>query len=150
MSKFKFLLAAVVTVVTVGFTNAQSDEITDENLRRYAMMMEVVDAMKSEISVITNDFIKKQEGIDGKRYLELSKGQGEAATEFEQKVMAIITEKQDDRKKAIQDVVKILASKMFTGGAASYKAIKGALGSDADVKARYDAILASIKMEEGA
>ena len=69
MRNLKFILAALLMVSTMGFTQAQDEEITDENLRRYAMMMEVVEVMKAEISDLTNDMIKNQEGIDGKRSL---------------------------------------------------------------------------------
>lgn len=148
MRNLKFILAALLMVSTLGFTQAQEEEITDENLRRYAMMMEVVDVMKSEISDLTNEMIKNQEGIDGKRYLELSKGEGEAASDFEQQFMANITKMQDERKEAIQDVVQILATKMLPDGGKAYKAVKSAISSDADVKARYEAILAQIQMEE--
>lgn len=147
----KLLIAALLMGVVVNVSNAQSEEITDENLRRYAIMMESVDAMKAEISAVTNDMIKSQEGMTGKRYLELSKGEGDAATEFEQKFMETITAMQDERKEAIGSVVQILATKMLPDGGKAYKAIKAAISSDEAVKARYEAILAKIQLvEEGA
>ncbi|MEQ8927521.1 MAG: hypothetical protein RLO81_17020 [Fulvivirga sp.] len=145
MRKMRLLIAAFVMGLCATVANAQSEEITDENLRRYALMMETVDAMKSEISVLTNEMIKNQEGMTGKRYLELSKGEGEAATEFEQKFMETITKMQDERKEAIGDVVQILATKMLPDGGKAYKAIKSALGSDESVQSRYNAILAKIQ-----
>ena len=71
------------------------------------------------------------------------------ATEFEKKFMALITEKQDERKEAIKQVNQILATKMLADGGKSYKAIKEALKSDDEVKARYEKIEASIKMKDG-
>lgn len=147
----KLVIAALMIGFSMNVVNAQGEEISDENLRRYAIMMETVDAMKSEISAVTNSMIKNQEGMTGKRYLELSKGQGESATEFEQKFMETVTSMQDERKDAIKSVVQTLATKMLPDGGKAYKAIKTALASDEAVKSRYEAILANIKLsEEGA
>ena len=77
MKKFSFVVGLLFVMVAGTVVNAQ--EITDENLRRYAIMMETVDAMKQEISDQTNMLIKNQEGMDGKRYLELAKTKGDAA-----------------------------------------------------------------------
>ena len=142
--KMKLLIAALF----VGFglsANAQSEEVSDENLRRYAILMEAVDAMKSEISVTLNEMIKNQEGMSGKRFSELSKGEGEPASEFEQKFMDTIEEMKKDRIEAIKEVNQLLATKMLPDGGKTYKAIKEAIGSDENVKARYEAILAKIQ-----
>ncbi|MEJ2004270.1 MAG: hypothetical protein P8X57_04740 [Cyclobacteriaceae bacterium] len=72
------LVAAVLFMLLAGNV-LKAQEISNENLRRYAMMMETVDAMKAEISSLTNEMIKNQEGMDGKRYLELAKAGGDAA-----------------------------------------------------------------------
>ncbi|MEQ9120795.1 hypothetical protein [Fulvivirga sp.] len=151
MRKMKLLIAALLMGVVVNVSNAQSEEITDENLRRYALLMESVDAMKAEISVALNDMIKNQEGMTGKRFSELSKGEGEAATEFETKFMATIEEMKEDRIDAIKQVNQLLATKMLPDGGKTYKAIKAAIDSDEAVKARYEVILAKIQLvEEGA
>jgi hypothetical protein len=147
----KLLIAALLMGVVVNVSNAQSEEITDENLRRYALLMESVDAMKAEISVALNDMIKNQEGMTGKRFSELSKGEGEAATEFETKFMATIEEMKEERIDAIKQVNQLLATKMLPDGGKTYKAIKAAIDSDEAVKARYEVILAKIQLvEEGA
>ena len=144
MMKMKLLIAALF----VGFgmsANAQSEEVSDENLRRYAILMETVDAMKSEISVTLNEMIKNQEGMSGKRFSELSKGEGEPASEFEQKFMDTIEEMKKERIEAIKEVNQLLATKMLPDGGKTYKAIKEAISSDENVKARYEAILAKIQ-----
>jgi len=149
MRKISLLFVAMFMVLAANVVKAQDEDyLTDENLRRYAIMMETVDAMKAEISTVTNEMIKNQEGIDGKRYLELSKGEGDAAKEFESKFMEAVKQMQDDRKEAIGDVIQILATKMLPDGGKAYKAIKTALSTDEEVKARYDAILAKIQLEE--
>ena len=149
MRKISLFFTAVLMLFSAQFVNAQDEDyVTDENLRRYAMMMETIEAMKAEISTTLNEMIKQQEGIDGKRYSELSKGEGEPASEFEEKFMSKINEMVEERKEAIQDVVKILATKMLPDGGKAYNAIKSALASDEEVRARYDEILDQIQMAD--
>jgi len=150
MRKINLFFVALFSVLSVTFANAQeeTDYLTDENLRRYAVMTEAIDAMKAEISVVLNDMIKNQDGIDGKRYSELAKGEGEAASEFETKFMEKIEEMKKDRIEDIKTVNQILATKMLPDGGKAYKAIKTAISSDEEVKARYEAILAQVQLEE--
>ncbi len=145
MKKFSFVVGLFLVMLAGNLVQAQ--EISDENLRRYAIMMETVDAMKKEISDQTNEMIKNQEGMDGKRYLELAKTKGDAAQleaigakDFEIKFLEIVTKMQDERKEAIVEVNKILATKMLPDGGKVYKEIKEAIASDEAVKARYEAI----------
>ena len=149
MKKFSFVVGLLLVMVASTVANAQ--EITDENLRRYAIMMETVDAMKQEISDQTNMLIKNQEGMDGKRYLELAKTKGDAAQleaigakDFEIKFLEVVTQMQDERKEAISEVVTILATKMMPDGGKAYKEVKSAIDTDAEVKARYEAIKSTI------
>ncbi len=148
MRKLSLLFVALFIVLSANVMAQDEDYITDENLRRYAIMMESVDAMKSEISVALNDMIKNQEGIDGKRYNELKKGEGEAATEFETKFMTNLEEMIESRKAAIGEVVNILATKMLPDGGKAYKAIKTAISSDPEVKAQYEAILVQVQLAD--
>lgn len=155
MRKFNYLFVALLLLVAGNSAVAQ-DEISDEDLRRYALMMEVVDAMKQEISDITNEMIRNQEGMDGKRYVELSKAKGDeakldemGAKDYEKKFMVMITDMQEERKEAISEVVQILATKMLPDGGKTYKAIKSGLGSDEALKVRYEKIAANMELEEG-
>ena len=58
--------------------NAQ-EEITDDQLKKYALMEQVIDLMKKDISVEVNKLIKAQEGMTGQRYKELAKTKGDEA-----------------------------------------------------------------------
>lgn len=145
MSKIKMLFTAMLLVVTCAVVQAQDEEISDENLRRYALLNETVDAMKSDISTTLNAMIKQQDGMTGTRFNELNKGEGDPATEFEQKFMDNINEMKSERIDAIKQVNQILATKMLPDGGKTYKAIKAAISSDEAVKGRYEAILAKIQ-----
>ena len=155
MSKMKCLFAALLTGLVMNVANAQTEEITDESLRRYALMMEVIDAMKAEISELTKEMIANQEGIDGTRYNELSKAKGDeaklaemGANDLEKQFMVLVYEKQEERKDAIKDVLQILATKMMSEGGKTYKSVKTALQSDEEVKERYNDILEDIRMDD--
>lgn len=148
MRKLSMLFVALFTVLSANVMAQDEDYITQENLRRYAMIMEVKDAMISEISVALNDMIKNQEGIDGKRYNELKKGEGEAASEFETKFMANLNEMIEERKAAIGEAVNLMATKMLPDGGKAYNAIKTALSTDTEVKAQYEAILVQIQLAD--
>lgn len=157
MRKFNFLFVALFLFIAGNSAVAQDEEISNEDLRRYALMMEVIDAMKQEISDITNEMIRNQEGIDGRRYMELAKAKGDeakldamGAKDFEKKFMTVITKEQEERKEAISDVVQILATKMLPGGGSTYKAIRDGLKSDTALKGRYDTIAAQLKLKVGA
>ncbi len=156
----KMLRNGIIAIVAILSLNAQTvsaqeSEISDESLYNYALLMQVVEQMKAEISTAVQTRIDAQDGFDGKRYSELASAGDDAAklkakgaNEFEVKFMAILVKEQEDRKDAIKEVLNILAQKMV--GVANYKAVKSALSSDDAVKARYEAIESRIAPAEGA
>ena len=140
-------------VSVAGFAQ-DTEEITDVDLWRYALMMEVVDQMKKDISVEINKMIKAQEGMTGQRYTELAgtKGDTDALTAIEAKDWEIkfleqTTKLMDDRTEVIKSVVTDLATKMVGNRGIVYKSVKEQLKADAGLKSRYDAISNGIKLE---
>ncbi len=145
-----FGVLSLISVVAVA-----QDEITDIELTRYAMMQEVVNYMKKDISIEINGMIKAQEGMTGKRYKEISKTKGDAdklaavgAKEWEIKFFEQTDKFKTDRIEVIKLVNTELATKMVGNKGKTYKAIKLALKEDEAMKERYAAILASLKQEE--
>jgi len=132
------------------------ESITDDDLRKYALLDEVIDLMKKDLSAEVNAMIKSQEGMTGQRYKELAATKGDAdklttieAKDYEIKFLELIDKLKDERIQAIKTVNQELATKMVGDRGKTYKAIKSALVSDADLKARYDAIVGSLQ-DEGA
>ncbi len=153
----KTIKRAVLATLFLGLILANSakaqDEITDEQLRKYAVLQEVIDLMKKDISVEINAMIKAQDGISGKRYVEISKTKGDEAklaalnaTDLEVKFLQLTNDLKNDRTDAIKTVNTELAIKMLGEKGKVYKRIKGALASDEALKTRYDAIVAIIKI----
>ncbi len=150
------VLATLFLGLILANTAKAQDEITDEQLRKYAVLQEVIDLMKKDISVEINAMIKAQDGISGKRYVEISKTKGDEAklaalnaTDLEVKFLQLTNDLKNDRTDAIKTVNSAIATKMLGNKGKVYKKIKNALAADEAVKARYDAIVAVIKMKNG-
>lgn len=155
-AKWIFLTFLVLSIASFSQLKAQDQEITDEDLRKYALLNEVVDLMKKDISVMVNGMIKSQEGMTGKRFKELQKAKGDkakyeemGAKEFEIKFMELVAKKQSERIDAIKTVNQELATKMIGDNGKLYKKIRSELSSNADLKAKYDQIVTSLKGAEG-
>ena len=155
----KRILKIALAVFLLGFVSASgfaqdAQEISDEQLRKYAILQEVVNLMKKDISKEINGLIKAQEGMTGKRYKELSGAKGDAdalasieAKDWEIKFMEQTNKIKDDRTTSIKTVNSELATKMVGDRGKTYKAIRELLKSDADLKSRYDAIYAGLQIE---
>jgi hypothetical protein len=145
----KKLILLFVLSFGFGFSYAQ-DEITDDDLRAYAIANAAVKSITSSISPMVNDLIAKQEGMTGQRFKELQDANGNAdklaaieAKEWEIKFLETINSEIDERKEAAKEVINLMAK--YAMGASTYKAIRSGLSSDAALQARYAAIEA--KME---
>ena len=146
----KKLIYFLVFVIGTGFANAQDVEISDANLKAYAIANAGVKSITSTISPMVNDLLSKQEGMTGQRFKELQATKGDAdklagieAQEWEMKFLDTVNEEIDERKQAAKDLINLMAK--YALGSSKYKAIRDGLKSDADLKARYDAILAKFE-----
>ena len=155
-AKLTFLTLLVFSIVGFSPVKAQDGEISEEDLRKYALLSEVVELMKKDISVMVNGMIKSQEGMTGKRFKELQAAKGDkakydemGAKEFEIKFMELVAKKQGERIDAIKTVNQELATKMVGDNGKLYKKIRSELSSNAELKAKYDQIVASLKGAEG-
>jgi hypothetical protein len=151
MKGIKVLFLTAIMSVFAGSMVMAQDEITDGDLRKFAIMSQSIEYMKKDISIEINKMIKAQDGMTGQRYKELASAKGDEAKlaavdakDFEIQFMALTNKLKEDRKDAIKSVNTSLATKMVGDKGKVYKAIKAALKTDADLKARYDVILAEI------
>ena len=154
MKKVKLLFAALMLTVLSGGMALAQDEISDSDLRKYAILSEAIDYMKKDISTELNKMIKAQEGMTGQRYKELAATKGDEAKlaeieakDYEKQFIALIDEMMEERKEAIKTVNSELATKMLGDKGRVYKKIKAELGSDEELKARYEEILAEVQGE---
>ncbi len=154
---FKVFRNAVVIVLMMLVSTASfaQEEISDESLYRYAMLQEVILIMKKDISTEINQMIKNQDGMTGKRYKELSAAKGDEvklstieAKEWEVKFLEQTNNFKETRITSIKTVNTELAIKMVGNSGKTYKEIKSQLKENEELKARYDAIVASLKGQE--
>ncbi|MCK5281535.1 MAG: hypothetical protein KAK04_23450 [Cyclobacteriaceae bacterium] len=142
MRKLANGMLALGLLLAVGFTSANAQDVTDEDLKNYAIIELAKTSITSGISPMVNDLIAKQEGMTGQRFQELKKGEGEPAEEWETQFIAVVNKQIDKKKKAATDVVKLLASNAM--GATTYKATKAAIKSDPDMKAKFDVYVTAL------
>jgi hypothetical protein len=136
------LLGFAIVALVAGNVMAQDVEVTDEDIKNYAVIELAKNSIVQSISPMVNELIEKQEGMTGQRFQELQDGQGEPAQEWETQFMGVVNKQIDKRKKAATDVVKLLAGNAM--GAAKYKATKSAL-SDPAMKAKFDQYMAAFE-----
>ena len=138
----RMILGSLILILFTNLSTAQ--EVTDEHVWKYALMTEVVDQMKADLSRAVNETIKKQEGMTGARYKELAGG-ADPANDFETKFMANIDKLKESRVSAIKSVNSDLATKML-GSASIYKAVREAV-KEGDMKAKYEQYKSQIAFE---
>ena len=143
-------LTAIMSVIAGNMVMAQ-DEITDGDLRKFAVMAQSIEYMKKDISIELNKMIKAQEGMTGQRYKELAATKGDEAKlvaieakDYEKQFLALVNKLMDDRKTSIKSVNSELATKMVGNKGKTYKSIKANIKTDEALNARYEVILAQV------
>ncbi len=155
MKEFKVLLVILFFGLFAANQVQAQDEITDNDLRKYAILNQAITYMKKDISIEINKMIKAQEGMTGKRYKELAATKGDeaklaeiGAKDFEKQFLALTNKLKADRTESIKMVNSELATKMVGNKGKTYKKIKAALKTDEELKARYEAILSEVSGKE--
>lgn len=129
------------------------DEVTEEELKKYAVVMDSIDNMKEELIDSISAMVKNNEKVTAARYNELSKiindetklAEAEAKPEEIEAIKGILKYKEEQTAK-IQETFKSLATEYV--GAAVYNKVKKALAENADTKAKYEALLAELNKED--
>jgi|SRR5690606_2379018 len=129
------------------------DEVTEEELKKYAVVMDSIDNMKEDLIDSISAMVKNNEKVTAARYNELSKiindetklAKAEAKPEEIEAIKGILKYKEEQTGK-IQETFKSLATEYV--GAAVYNKVKKALAENADTKAKYEALLAELNKED--
>ena len=139
INKMFFALAIILIAIQPSFAQ---EEITDEDLKNYAVIQMSVDIITSR-SPTVNDLIKRQEGMTGQRFNELRQSGGEGAADWEKQFLATVNDLIEERREAAKEVVNLLINNSTLTGA-KYSEIKKGLSSDSELKARYDEVMANL------
>ncbi|MDW3194626.1 MAG: hypothetical protein R8G66_19770 [Cytophagales bacterium] len=136
--------AFMTCLLMVSFANSAlaQDDITDADLKDYAIILMAQKSITDKISPMVNDLIAKQDGMTGKRFQELRKGEGEPAQEWETSFLNVVNGQIKKKQDAAKSVVSTLAKGSL--GAKKYSAIKKALKADSAMKAKVDAMVAAV------
>ncbi len=158
MKLLKVIFASAVLLFAANSSALAQEDISMDDLKKYAMLNEVINLMKKDISIEINKMIKAQDGMTGQRYKELAATKGDAtklqeagAKDFEIQFLGLTNKLKEDRTEAIKLVNKELAIKMVGNKGKTYKSIKAELKTNDTLKANYDTIVTVLRSEvEGA
>ncbi len=149
MRKLMIRASALVVFVMTGLC-VQAQDVTDADVKNYAIIELAKNSIVESISPMVNDMISKQEGMTGQRFTELQATNGDAAKleaikalEWETKFLTLVNEQIEKRKKAAGTVVTTLANNNGLT-AAKYKDMKASIAANPDLKAKYDGYLAAL------
>ena len=122
------------------------EQVTDEELKKYAVAMDSIDNMKATLLKEIGDIVKEDGKMTNARYNDLSKiANDEAklaqakATEEEKALLKKVAEKKTAGTEQINTTFQSLAKDYV--GAESYNKIKKALTTDQELKTKYEAML---------
>jgi len=143
----------MISLFMISINVSAQEEISDDQLKKYALLEQVIDLMKKDISTEVNKLIKAQEGMTGARYVELAKTKGDeaklaelGAKDFEIAFIKLVDDLKTDRTDAIKTVNQELATKMIGDNGKIYKSIKAQIKGDEAFATRYESIKASLDM----
>lgn len=154
---FSVMLFSIIAFTSqFNAAQAQDEEITDEELKTYAVVMDSIDAMKATIQKELNDLIQSEELMDGgRKYVEIQGAADDSVklkelevTDEEMMVYNNIQAKYEEMTNEFKENYTTLI-KDDLGGTA-YNKITKAINSDAAVKSRYQEILAEVKQKREA
>jgi len=152
MKMMKVLVPCFLLVA--GFCNAQgTSEISDEDLKKYAITMDSVEAMQNQLRELVAERVRANTVMPVARYNELFKIIDDStklqATNATAEEIAFIREINDLREvniKRINEVYQELARDYV--GAKTFNAIHRSLKSDQALKSRYEEIAEQIDENE--
>jgi hypothetical protein len=150
-----FRLFSIVALV-IAFSSSLAQEtpasISDEELKKYAVVMDSVSKMTEQLKITITDLVRNNPKVTAARYNELSKIMNDSVklkaanpTADELTAMKEIAATRDAETLKIQETLKTMAKEQV--GSTSFNKIRSALKSDPAVKSRYDAILAGMQKE---
>lgn len=151
--KIKLLVLFLTACFVGNVARAQEEEISDEDLKKYAVAMDSIENMKSTLIETISDMVKSNENVSASRYNDLSKivddeaklQEAEATQEEIDFVKSVAAKKEEETAK-INEAFQSLARDYI--GAKTYNAVKKALKDDADLKAKYTAMMEELSKED--
>lgn len=153
--KIKFFMTVILGIMWMGsWAQDESAAISDDDLKRYAVMMDSIDEMRISLLAEISEMVKNNEKISVSRYNDLfkvidneEKLAAENATPEEVAAIKEVQARKDAGTTEINEAFKSLAKEYV--GASTYNKVKKALGDDTEVKSKYQAMLTELKADNG-
>jgi hypothetical protein len=149
----KVLVPCLFMLMALGSKAQTSSEITDEDLKKYAVTMDSVQAMQESLRTIVAETVQQNEVMPVSRYNEIFKYTDDEAKLKEANAtpeeIAFLKQIADLRKVNIERINAAYQSlaKDYVGLKA-FNAIRKSLKSDQELKARYDNVAKGIESKE--
>ncbi len=144
-------LVGLSLLITLGTASTAQESYTDEELNKYATVMNWVDQEKSSIIEFIKTSVKENEILSATKYNSLSKADKTGdigsvdATQEEIQEYNIIKEGANKKKAELSAASK---DKIMSDiGAGLYNRLKKALKTDEALKARYQSVIDSLESE---
>ena len=153
MKIVKVLVPCLMLFIAVGSKAQSSTEISDEDLKKYAVTMDSVQAMQESLRKIVAETVQGTEAMSVARYNELFKIADDSAKLKEASATAeeIAFLKQIDDLRAV-NIERINATYQALAkdyvGLKAFNAIRKSLQSDQELKARYDKLSTETESKE--
>lgn len=148
------MMSLFLFAVTVSYAQTDSPAFTDEDLKRYAITMDSVDAMKANLSAVVTEMVQTNTVMSVPRYNELFK----IADDSAKLVAAKATPEEIDFVKKVEarrqeEIDKINANyqslaKDFVG-VKEFNAIRKSIKENEEVKAKYETISKELDSKKG-
>lgn len=148
------LIASIVVgfLTTAAFSQSQQTTVTDEELKKYVMVIDSVNELSASVRIMIAEMVKNESTVSASRYNELSKMNGDSlklvganATPEEIAFMRKVAERKEQETQQINATFQKLAKEVAT--VPVFNKVKKAIASDPAVKARYDSLLAEMSKD---
>ena len=149
----KVLMPCLLLLVAMGSKAQTSAEITDEDLKKYAVTMDSVEAMQESLREIVAETVRSNTVMEVSRYNELFKIAEDStklkAANATPEEIAFLKQIDDLRKVNIERINATYQdmAKNYVG-AKTFNAIRKSLQSDQALKARFDNLSKDIESKE--
>ncbi len=140
MMKKTIFIAAVLGVFAFGKTMAQ--DISNDDLYKYAIVMETKNMFQSELSSQITEYVEGQAPEIKNRYNALAGGEA-PANDSEKQFIDQVNKMKSERSGEFGDAFKTMIKRVL--GAETYSAVKKGVANDAAVKERYNMIVQAIE-----
>jgi predicted nucleic acid-binding Zn-ribbon protein len=149
----KYAIILLAFFASMPLFAQDSAAVTDEELKKYAVLMDSVEDMKASLLEEITTMVKSNEKITNARYNELSKIIDDEAklaaakaTPEEVNFIKEVQAKKEEGTTEITETFQKMAKEYV--GAEPYNKIKKALSTDPSLKSRYTAMLDEVKKGE--